>query len=122
VIQVARGRLSKQIAYDIGIAEATVKVHRARVMRKMKASSLPEFGGWPTSSSWCLTSRKAPNPMYVAPPGARVQLHRCARLRKAQGLSPTTLNVGLAHRTGELSHATPRAIDFGTSNRQNQRQ
>jgi FixJ family two-component response regulator len=44
VIQVARGRLSKQIAYDIGIAEATVKVHRSRAMRKMKAGSLPELG------------------------------------------------------------------------------
>jgi len=32
VIQVARGRLSKQIAHDIGIAEATVKVHRSRAM------------------------------------------------------------------------------------------
>ena len=44
MIQVARGRLSKQIAYDIGIAEATVKVHRSRVMQKMKAGSLPELG------------------------------------------------------------------------------
>ena len=44
MIQVARGRLSKQIAGDIGIAEATVKVHRSRVMRKMKARSLPELG------------------------------------------------------------------------------
>jgi FixJ family two-component response regulator len=44
VIQVARGRLSKQIAYDIGIAEATVKVHRSRAMQKMKAHSLPELG------------------------------------------------------------------------------
>jgi FixJ family two-component response regulator len=44
VIEVARGRLSKQIAHDIGIAEATVKVHRSRVMRKMKAGSLPELG------------------------------------------------------------------------------
>jgi FixJ family two-component response regulator len=44
VIQVARGRLSKQIAQDIGIAEATVKVHRSRAMQKMKASSLPELG------------------------------------------------------------------------------
>src|SRR5262245_2070795 len=44
VIQVARGRLSKQIAYDIGIAEATVKVHRSRAMQKMKAGSLPELG------------------------------------------------------------------------------
>jgi FixJ family two-component response regulator len=40
MIQVAHGRLSKQIAGDIGIAEATVKVHRSRLMRKMKARSL----------------------------------------------------------------------------------
>ena len=44
VIEVARGRLSKQIAHDIGIAEATVKVHRSRAMQKMKAGSLPELG------------------------------------------------------------------------------
>ncbi|QIG95957.1 response regulator transcription factor [Bradyrhizobium sp. 6(2017)] len=44
MIQVARGSLSKQIAGDIGIAEATVKVHRSRAMRKMNAHSLPEFG------------------------------------------------------------------------------
>jgi len=41
MIEVARGRLSKQIAGDIGIAEGTVKVHRSRLMRKMKARSLP---------------------------------------------------------------------------------
>jgi FixJ family two-component response regulator len=44
MIQVARGRLSKQIAGDIGIAETTVKVHRSRAMRKMKVRSLTEFG------------------------------------------------------------------------------
>ena len=44
MIHVARGRLSKQIAGDIGIAEATVKVHRSRAMRKMNAHSLPELG------------------------------------------------------------------------------
>jgi FixJ family two-component response regulator len=44
VLQVVRGRLSKQIAGDLGIAEATVKVHRSRAMRKMKARSLPELG------------------------------------------------------------------------------
>src|SRR4029077_18753760 len=43
MIQVAQGRLSKQIAADIGIAEATVKVHRSRLMHKMKARSLPEL-------------------------------------------------------------------------------
>ncbi len=44
MIEVARGRLSKQIAGDIGIAEGTVKVHRSRAMRKMQARSLPELG------------------------------------------------------------------------------
>ena len=41
IVQVARGRLSKQIAHDIGIAEATAKVHRSRAM---KAGSPPELG------------------------------------------------------------------------------
>src|SRR5262249_23897857 len=44
MIQVARGRLSKQIAGDIGLAEATAKVDRSRAMRKMNARSLPELG------------------------------------------------------------------------------
>jgi len=43
MIHVARGRLSKQIAGDIGTAEATVKVHRSNLMRKMNARSLPEL-------------------------------------------------------------------------------
>jgi FixJ family two-component response regulator len=44
MIHVARGRLSKQIAGDIGISETTVKVHRSHLMKKMKAGSLPELG------------------------------------------------------------------------------
>jgi FixJ family two-component response regulator len=44
VIQVVRGRLSKQIAGDIGIAEATVKVHRSRAMHKLNVRSLAELG------------------------------------------------------------------------------
>lgn len=40
---VVAGRLNKQIASDLGIAEKTVKVHRARVMEKMEADSLADL-------------------------------------------------------------------------------
>jgi FixJ family two-component response regulator len=43
MIQVTAGRLNKQIASDMRIAESTVKVHRTHLMRKMKARSLPEL-------------------------------------------------------------------------------
>ena len=41
--EVARGRINKQIAFDLGVSEATVKLHRANVLRKMQAASLGEL-------------------------------------------------------------------------------
>jgi FixJ family two-component response regulator len=40
---VAAGRLNKQIAAELDLSEVTVKVHRAQVMRKMEAKSLPDL-------------------------------------------------------------------------------
>jgi len=38
--RVVAGRLNKQIAFELGTSEITVKVHRAQVMRKMRVDSL----------------------------------------------------------------------------------
>jgi FixJ family two-component response regulator len=40
---VAQGRLNKQIAFDLGISEVTVKLHRSSVMRKMAANTVGEL-------------------------------------------------------------------------------
>lgn len=40
---VAAGQLNKQIAAELQLSEITVKVHRANVMRKMQARSLPDL-------------------------------------------------------------------------------
>jgi FixJ family two-component response regulator len=41
--EVAHGRMNKQIAFDLGISEITVKLHRSNVMRKMQAASVGEL-------------------------------------------------------------------------------
>lgn len=40
---VVAGKLNKQIAFDIGAAERTVKAHRAQVMEKMQVASLADL-------------------------------------------------------------------------------
>jgi FixJ family two-component response regulator len=40
---VVRGLLNKQIGFELGISEITVKAHRGQVMQKMNAGSLAEL-------------------------------------------------------------------------------
>lgn len=41
--EVTRGRLNKQIAFDLGISEITVKLHRSNAMKKMQAWSVGQL-------------------------------------------------------------------------------
>jgi FixJ family two-component response regulator len=41
-VLVVRGRLNKQIAYELGTTERTIKAHRHAVMQKLKVNSLAE--------------------------------------------------------------------------------
>lgn len=41
--RVALGRLNKQIAFDLGISEVTVKLHRSSVMKKMRVNTVGEL-------------------------------------------------------------------------------
>jgi FixJ family two-component response regulator len=41
--EVAKGRLNKQVAFDLGISEVTVKLHRSNAMRKMELRSVSEL-------------------------------------------------------------------------------
>jgi len=67
MIQVVQGRLSKQIAFDIGCSETTVKVHRSHLMRKMKAGSLPELGRMADKLRLVAEEPQSPKPVFESP-------------------------------------------------------
>ena len=41
--EVVKGRLNKQIAFDLGISEITVKLHRGNATKKMQATSISQL-------------------------------------------------------------------------------
>jgi FixJ family two-component response regulator len=59
---VVAGRLNKQIAAELGAAEKTIKVHRGRVMSKMRVRSVAELVR--------LTSRLGERPQPTVPPSS----------------------------------------------------
>jgi FixJ family two-component response regulator len=59
---VIAGQLNKQVAADLGVAEKTIKVHRARVMKKMGAGSLAELVTMATRIGFRASSPALPRP------------------------------------------------------------
>jgi FixJ family two-component response regulator len=43
LVEIVAGKLNKQVAFSLGIAERTVKLHRSRVLEKMGAKSLADL-------------------------------------------------------------------------------
>lgn len=56
--EVVRGRLNKQIAYDLSISVVTVKLHRSNAMRKMQLANVGELmRAWGTLPAHLRTAR-----------------------------------------------------------------
>jgi FixJ family two-component response regulator len=62
---VTAGCLNKQVGFDLGISEITVKAHRGSLMRKMRAGSLAELVGMVSDLSCGFGSRQAHAPRMV---------------------------------------------------------
>ena len=70
---VVAGRLNKQVGGELGISEITVKAHRGKVMRKMKADSLVDLVNM--AATLHLTAPRNPGPKIeggrIVPPWSK---------------------------------------------------
>jgi DNA-binding CsgD family transcriptional regulator len=71
---VLRGLLNKQIAVELGTAEKTVKVHRARAMEKLEVGSLAEL------------VRIAEQTQLLSSPDGRPAIDSCASPASIRGM------------------------------------
>lgn len=62
---VVQGHANKVIAFDLGLSEKTVEVHRSRVMRKLNVRSLAELVRFEITASSIRSASRAPLPRKV---------------------------------------------------------
>ncbi len=77
---VTRGLMNKQVAGELGLSEITVKLYRARAMRKMDADTLADLGAHGRATGAARRSRPAPFRVEVEPPLLPIQMGRWRRL------------------------------------------
>jgi FixJ family two-component response regulator len=75
--QLLEGRLNKQIAAALGTCEQTIKVHRARVMRKMAVRSIAELV-WLAATSEVVAPRPMLERLVVRETEAALMGHRAS--------------------------------------------
>jgi FixJ family two-component response regulator len=90
---VVSGQMNKRVADDLGISVITVKAHRGRVMRKMKAQSLANL----VVMSFLL--QPTPSDQLARPTPARLAIQASAEERRARLALAPRLQDHLALRT-----------------------
>jgi FixJ family two-component response regulator len=81
---IVSGRLNKQVGWELGISEITVKAHRGMMMRKMKAGSLPDLVNMAATLGLAgLVDFRVPREVACVLPGARDERLRMHGERRA---------------------------------------
>ena len=75
---VATGLLNKQIAFELGTSVKTVKIHRARVMAKMRARSLADLVKFAAAVDLGISSIFTPQLVGASQTSTSQSLNECA--------------------------------------------
>ena len=87
---VVSGRLNKQAGCELGISEITVKAHRARMMRKMRARTVVELVTMTASLRGTIAMAAGPGCFQSLPMDAAT-FAQIASIRVARALGPTAV-------------------------------